>query len=625
MAGSELIQLLSEINEQPNLLLQKQRLIHDLCFQITLSNETITDSSIEKSIKTLETIIPQSKTDRIALTSIHLLIMCFMAVQKGRLFAFKILIHTFTKPEFEIMDPTLTYSMLQQVGWLKNFELRDLNDAFQHASPYNQKDERHAGFNATRILKLLGLGQSKDMDWLKEVLDIVAIPWIKESLDRNYFNVALSIEHMLYNGWLKNRETMDHYQDSYSLWADMFEQAGLRKRKSLPPLRIKKQAKPLIGIFIHNVSWLAHVQTLYQSFVANKERDYDVRLYFLEGVNETVKSRFRDINISCCFIEEKTSSKGFYERFLALRTQCMHDNVEIILWLCYNIFMGFAFGIGLAPKQIYWSMKHPTGAFKLPDDNWVSWNGPDEEISIYNINWKTIPSCYPATSKPENVSISSIRNKYPADAIILGTIGREDKLNSAEFLSTIADILDTHPETIYLYTGHTNLPSISNYFYERRLKDRVDFIGWIEPRLYAELFDIYVDSWPARSGMTAFNALEAAKPYVFCVGDTGNHHLIATHYFGISLFNDKGTWRIPEKSLDQIFDRDGERCLLCVNNQQEYIKITSRLIQDTYFRKLCGQASKDFSHYLTDADRPAKVINKLILENLAQEKKRKSA
>ncbi len=627
MSKTALCALLEKALVNPDVFLQEQRAIHGYCLEIVSDKKTVKDPTIKQAYQTLCDIVPKLENSNVNPSSVFLLIMALSAIQNGARKAITELILNICNPHFQSLDPQMTFGMMDILGWSQYLDLSEQKEIIDTLSPSKQPEDQYARFVSVRLLILFGMKTSRDIIRLRPVLETIAIPWIKECLDKKFFNAALSIDNFLYHGWLKCSEDMDHYQEGISLWAGLYEEAGLAQRPSLPPLNTQEKERPVFGVFIHNASWLAHIQVLHQSLEGlDKNRPYDITLYFLDGHDDDVAKRFAQINVSCVFMADEGKTSGFYDSLLRLRQRCINDGVSVMAWLCLTSLMGMAFGIGLAKRQVYWCMKHNTSAYKTPDDFWVSLNGLNETINLYDIDWKVIPTSYPATQKPPLSNIAACRSQFPKDAIILGTIGREDKLDSPEFLGTICDILNQHPETIYLYTGRENSPSIQNYFATRNLSERVFFIGWIDTRMYSEVFDIYLDSWPARSGMTAFNALEAGKPYVFNVGATGNHNLIATHYFGISLDNDNGIWRIPDNTLDAIYEKTSERTFLAMEGREAYIETVSRLINDEAFRKECGKANIEFSSFLADSSRPAKIVDKLLRENFnISEQKRLSA
>lgn len=616
MAGSNLLLLLRDIQAHPQTIFQKQYAVHEACHALWQAGESVDDPVIQNLHTIVMSAIPQLRNRTIEVTSLYLFAMALDVVRYNRDMAMKRLIDEVVKQENSEFDASSAFAMLFDLGWFKDFSLTKIKTSLEKIAPQYQANDDVALPVLLRVLRLLGLGTSKNIDWLRPIFTDVAVPWIQQCAAMDYMNSALAIENELYRGWMCLDETMDHYNNSYKLWGKAMEAAGLRKRQSLPLLKLAPREKPLIGIFVHNAIWLAHVTTLCHSLQGLKNTNYDIKVFFLHGKNADIAQQFAASGVECVFMDDFAVGKGTYDRLFLLREKCIAQGVSLMIWLCLNNMMGYAFGIGLAPRQVYWCMKHGTDAFELPDDYWISMNGPEQEIEFFNRRWRVIPTAYKPSVKPDASDVCALRETFPKDIKILGIICREEKLNSRPYLEAVAKIMASHPKTFFLYAGKGDLPSVIDFFKAHGLTDRVRYVGWVDPRLYAEIIDIYLDCWPARSGMTAFNAFEAGKPYVFCVGDTGNHAIINNHFFGMKMLEENGVYHLPDAVLDHTFDSAVGRTLLAGEGASRYVDIVARLLNDREFYEACCASSLVCSSYLSDSARVGHTLDAAILSQI---------
>ena len=72
-----------------------------------------------------------------------------------------------------------------------------------------------------------------------------------------------------------------------------------------------------------------------------------------------------------------------------------------------------------------------------------------------------------------------------------------------DFLLALGQILALNPHCAFIYTGRE--------FGRRRIarqfgvEQQIKFIGWVDTNLYAEVIDIFLETFPFGCGVTAFN------------------------------------------------------------------------------------------------------------------------
>ncbi|MCB1537606.1 MAG: hypothetical protein H6865_04270 [Rhodospirillales bacterium] len=570
--------------------------------------------------------------DRALATRLMLLAAALEGANGGRNAALTYLIDALCDPDLQKLVPVDIYHRLARHDWFAGLDAATLAQIVRAHAPRLQTAENIAVWKIARIQWALGMGTSADMVWLRIVLDAVSIPWMLQGLERGYDDLALVVENDLYGGWLRRSELVEHFVSTLASWEPQMLAAGKRRRAALgepAPIALGEPApihasvphpRKRIGIFIHAASWLAHIALLHRTLsVLPIPRAYDICVYALTRRDETMTARMAEIGVDCVFMADTYRGEDWsmLARYTQLRERMIADGVDTAIWLCQPMGMSYAFGMGLAPKQVYWSMKTMNRALTAADDYWMSFNGPGDVFEFQGKPWKLVPVTFDPAPAPDEKTIADIRARFGPDAVLMGTLAREDKLNQPDFLNTVCDALDRNPTAHYLYTGREDLPAIRGTFRARGHDARAHFIGWVDTALYARVFDIYLDCWPGRSGVTLFNALEAETPMLFYMGDHTNDDTVRLSFFFHILSERDDGCHLDDPALDAAFDLPGgERALLACRDKNEYAATLDRLIADARWRKTVGGAGRALYADLTDTRKTRRVIESLLAEAL---------
>src|SRR6185436_14508130 len=89
-----------------------------------------------------------------------------------------------------------------------------------------------------------------------------------------------------------------------------------------------------------------------------------------------------------------------------------------------------------------------------------------------------------------------VRASLGARGPVYGSFGREEKLNSPAFLDAVVAILRRVPGAVFLWTGRVQHPEIQKRFEAAGVAARCRFIGWVDTKLYAQVIDVFLDSFP---------------------------------------------------------------------------------------------------------------------------------
>ena len=110
----------------------------------------------------------------------------------------------------------------------------------------------------------------------------------------------------------------------------------------------------------------------------------------------------------------------------------------------------------------------------------------------------------------------SLLKTFGEDTVILGTIGRLIKINSDEYIKTIAEIMKQNPNTIYLACGDGNQVTIKEKLKKYNIdEDRFLFLGQVKSHIYGWVIDVWPDSFPLGQGQSKDEFIAKNRPVIF--------------------------------------------------------------------------------------------------------------
>ena len=194
----------------------------------------------------------------------------------------------------------------------------------------------------------------------------------------------------------------------------------------------------------------------------------------------------------------------------------------------------------------------------------------------------------------------------PAD-VVYGSFGREEKLNSPVFIDAVIEILRGQPDALFLWTGRGQLPAIQERLEAAGVAARCRFIGWVNTKLYAQVLDVFLDSFPFPCGFTLYEAMAAGKPIVLF--DSPESTTGGINALVAPLFN-AGPDSSPEARLArEIFrPQPGTDYYSRPSEAREYVEIAVRLGRDAALRERAGNAARSFvERLMADRARAARI------------------
>lgn len=152
-----------------------------------------------------------------------------------------------------------------------------------------------------------------------------------------------------------------------------------------------------------------------------------------------------------------------------------------------------------ARKHIWWSMKWHTIVPGV--DGYIDTTGGAVEAP-----WRSCYCALPELLAPEHTAAAAALRRSGTARVVFGTLCRENKYTTA-YADAVKRMLREIPDSIFVYSGLTDSPLFAGV-------ERAQFIGLVDTALWAQLIDIYLDTWPFASGVTAWEAIAAKRPVV---------------------------------------------------------------------------------------------------------------
>jgi glycosyltransferase involved in cell wall biosynthesis len=459
-------------------------------------------------------------------------------------------------------------------------------------------------------------------EWNRRLFEQLALPWMLGALRQNRYSLALYLEHCVYGEFVMQTETEQHFAACFSRWLDPMRAAGRRVASALPAPPDPGRSPPVIGFFLHSSEMLAHTQVM-AGVLEGLSRSgisppFVARVYVLSNPSPRLAQRLAGLGIPLVRLDRGSADADAFRRLLRLREELIKDQTTALVWVSTALFMPFAFALRLAPVQIWWAMKYHS--LEFPEiDGYVTNSSVERYKQIGNRLWRagrgSFPHPYDPSLQPE---AQRIRARYsPPFTYLLGCFGREEKLNHPAFLEAVIKILRAHPEAAFLWTGRSALPAIQERFEAAGVTGQCFFIGWVDTKLYAQVIDLFLDSFPFPCGLTLIEAMAAGKPFVSLLSDesreTGTHALIHA-----LLHENRGSEQ--DRRLAHEAFRGGE-LYFCATDPGQYVEMAERLLGDAALREQAGAAARHFAaEFYQDQRASAEGFAQHFLEIIAEKR-----
>lgn len=473
----------------------------------------------------------------------------------------------------------------------------------QALAPLSATDQRVA---AIAMLERLEFRRDQELERLASLFENLALPLLIWALEQDHYSLGLILEVLIYEEFVKRVENEEHFQACISRWKPAMVAAGRRCRDSLPalPPRPPRTSKKIVGVYLHNSSLLAHVQMLLSmlnGYAELEDPSHAFHIYVGKRGVPAHEAPFRALGLPMTFLNEREdAAQGLFGRCLALRETMNADGVDILLWISRADQAAFAFALRMAPKQVFWAMKYH--AFVPPDcDLLLSSMVPEAHREVLGHTWRGVFYSKKDWFQPDRAeAAASVRRAYGSSTVVLATLGREEKILQPAFREAVIAILKAHPTACYLWTGRSENPTIKAGFEAAGVGARCFHIGWVDTALYAQVIDIFLDSFPFGCGYTLMETMAAGKAVVFMRPENPDHLINLSNMvapLATSATEEGGRFR----------EIMGDGGLPMARDADDYIAQAGRLIDDTGARLELGLRLRRFvEEFASDNRRSAR-------------------
>jgi hypothetical protein len=472
------------------------------------------------------------------------------------------------------------------------------------------------------LIQILGFSNTAPLPWLRVLFDNVILPTISAAATANLYDVVLGLEYSAYNNYTKAKDEAEHFRTTVNKWIPDLRKSGKSLAAKLPPLTANGNtgSPPRVAFYLQNSEILGHTEALV-SFLRGltkvKPTPLEALLYIAGPANPDLDALLTNCPVEIVYVDTLVAENPTMSQVLmALRADCAKNGVVAFVYVSLVLTMAFGFAMGLAPVQIWWSMKYHSLEFS-EIDGYLALGSFDPYREIDGRRWRAVhramgPLVDPGLAK----NAVRIRRKLLGrrGTVLLGCIGREEKMICEPYIAALTGILASVPEAVYFWTGKTEHPGVIGLLRKYGIEEKCRYVGWIDTRLYAQVVDVFVDSFPFASGLTAFEAMAAGRPVVSMLTreslGTGMPAHVWPAYAGQS-----GTPEL-QREVQRIFsDTDGSSLLPFAETVESYRRIAVKLCRDSILRANVGNACRLFvERYMSNDERMAETGSRHILE-----------
>lgn len=318
-------------------------------------------------------------------------------------------------------------------------------------------------------------------------------------------DLALGSESICYDNFAKKPDTVANFSKVLQpIQLPMFNHG---KRNNVTRLGYAADPRK-IGFYLVSGSILAHTNVL-ATYTKNAKK-FVPKVYVIGEKNERLQPHLN------CEVEWLPLTPEAVKS--TLPASCRRDSISALCGVSCPLFLSFYSGIRPTPKVVWWSYKYQS--LKIPGlDAYIStnqakegwWDGPNGN------KWYNTPGAFEKLFDPAKTPQAlAIRAELGApDKIILGVIGRTEKLNNEVYASTIGRILSGSDNTIFCYACREKPTAFGPL--EAQFGNRIVYLGWVDTLVATQVFDVYLDSFPLGSGQVFCEAAAAGKPIVYMI------------------------------------------------------------------------------------------------------------
>ena len=320
---------------------------------------------------------------------------------------------------------------------------------------------------------------------------------------------------------------------------------------------------------------------------------YDLYIYSVGYIekeldNEKIISAYQQLGVMVKVIPSEWYTKGYYynhlEKAMLIRNDIIQEGIDIMIGaVSNNNIIDFLFATRSAIYQIYWS--HGNFEYDVPNiDTKITHCVVPKEKNLEYHSFLISQAKEFYNPVIDSDSVKKERALYPADALILGTISRLVKMNSDDYLETIADIMHKNVHTIYLACGSGDSDTLKQKVKILGLEDRFYFPGFVDPHLYGHIIDLYLDTFPLPSGESLAEYAGKGKPYMLMMNyDALSENLQILHDEFIELHGNTRPFAFSKKDYADVVNH-------LLNSTVAFEEVTKYIIEEHVSKPLGSSA-----------------------------------
>lgn len=557
----------------------------------------------------------------------RVLLFCFDAIEDSMQVALSAFVKDWAQNFTDRLCLAMTaplWNSLFSSGWFNNIDDESLITLLMnhYANCLNSQNEKDSHLTWFLLKDLLGYSLHSEREWNRYVFEYLVLPVIKKSIQNKTYGLALSVAKLTSFSYAQQPHTDEQAELCWRAYLDYFLHAGRDITRNLSPLITQPQPVLKVGIIIDSVfNSCSPITVLFETFkdIYKLEHPISITIYAYNDIpndNIFLIEKFKRIGVEVVDVSKLRDGlcpelDRASERLLTLRELMAEHAIQLAIYTHSSpAFIAFAAAIGLAPVQVSWTMAGYY-ALRLPEiQGYLTLGGTFETEKNYSGHtWKMLPGTLGGTNvhskNPEYHSAQAheIKSKfYKKYSVILGTIGRSQKIDSEEFLDTLAIILNNNPHAVFLWFGDKENSPVENKMKARGIYERCLFQGWVDPYVYARVLDIHLDSFPFGTGVALFTCMSAGTPSIFYYYPDDSIATTVANFYIYPVWSGVIGTKEQQNTVVQLFmdGSTGDSLFLYATNKVEYANCVQKLIEDIQLRQKVADAQKKFVSFMDE-------------------------
>ena len=416
-----------------------------------------------------------------------------------------------------------------------------------------------------------------------------AVEVLKRAVRAGDADTALNLETMIYLAFVRTVEDEQHYYRCFADWREDMARLG-RRYRGADELRGDPHR---IAFYLHTGFILGHTEVMFkmlENIPPARRGVLTLRIYVLGQYSQAFVERAQKIGVAVVLLANCLpggDSSTWLDRFLYLRDSLKHDAFGVCVWVSTPDLAALALSMRLAAVQIFWALRfHPVSGPYI--DGYITYGAKHERDQVFGKQrWRVCPVPLALDTSPvEAAAKQELRARFP-EKFLLGTLAREEKINSVPFLECVRKILQQNPDAGFVWTGKTQHSGIERHFRDAGVADRCHFAGWVDTRLYASVLDLFLETFPLGCGVTGYQALGAGTPLLSYFAPNTVFGMQFWHAIAGNQRETAGSALITGEAL-------AKYPVLCARDADHYVALANRVIADPAFRVAAGMAGKRF-------------------------------